>query len=333
MKSGGVKSGGVKSGGVIVADSGVRPMRILFISSNRVGDAVLTCGVLDYLIRTHPACRITIACGPVAAGVFERMPNRERTILVTKRSYDRHWLTLWREVVLTVWDLVVDMRGSLLAFVVPTRRRAVRRRVPGRMFEQYAAALGVTPAPLPVVWTAAADHARAAGLLPHDRPVLALGATANWAPKIWPAERFAALVRLLAEGPLPGVVPAVFAGPGEAERQMAAPLLEALPDAIDLRGTLSIAEAAACIERSALFVGNDSGLMHLAAATGVATVGLCGPTMDRAVEMAPIGRRASWAMADSASMKSLSVETAYAACLDMLGGAPGQLAQLTRLTV
>ena len=308
-------------------------MRILFISPNRIGDAVITCGVLDHLIRTHPGCRITIACSPLAAGVFERMPNRERTILVVKQPYDRHWLALWRQVVLTVWDLVVDMRGSALAYLVPARRRAVRRRMPGRMFEQYAAALGITPAPLPVVWTAAADQARAAGLLPHDRPVVALGATANWAPKVWPAERFAALVRRLGAGPLPGVVPAVFAGPGEAERQMAAPLLEALPGAIDLRGTLSIAEAAACIERSALFVGNDSGLMHLAAATGAATVGLCGTTIDRADEMAPAGRRASWARADSASMESLSVETAYAACLEMLGDAPRKPVQLTRLTV
>lgn len=293
-------------------------MRILFISPNRVGDAVLTCGVLDHLIRTYAGCRVTVACGPVAAGVFERMPNRERTILVVKRRFDRHWLTLWRQVVGTLWDLVVDMRGSLLAYFVPTRRRAIYRRLAGPMSVQYAAALGLVPAPLPVAWMAPADRARAATLLPHGRSVLALGATANWAPKVWLAGRFAALAGQLGEGPLPGLVPAVFAGPGEAEWQMAAPLLEALPGAIDLRGTLSIAEAAACIERCALFVGNDSGLMHLAAATGTPTVGLCGTTMDRADEMLPTGRRATWAMAPSASMESLSVEMAYAACIRIL---------------
>ena len=72
---------------------------------------------------------------------------------------------------------------------------------------------------------------------------------------------------------------------------MAAPLLQALPDAIDLVGWLSVPEAAACLARAALFVGNDSGLMHLAAAAGAPTLGLFGPT--DAAEYAPSGRRAA----------------------------------------
>ena len=37
--------------------------RILFITSSRIGDAVLSTGLLDWLVRTHPDCRITVACG------------------------------------------------------------------------------------------------------------------------------------------------------------------------------------------------------------------------------------------------------------------------------
>jgi heptosyltransferase III len=296
-------------------------VRILFVGSNRIGDAVITCGLLDHLIRTYPDCRITIACGPVAEGVFARMPNRERTITFAKEPYDLHWLKLWRQVVFTLWDLVVDVRGSGLGYFVPTRRRAIRRRVPGRMFEQYAAMLGINPAPLPIVWTAAPDRAKAASLLLSGRPVIGFGATANWAPKIWPADRFAALFRRLADGPLPSAVPAVFAGPGEAERRTAAPLLAALPEAVDLCGTLTIPEVAACIQRCALYVGNDSGLMHLAAASGTPTIGLCGTTIDRAEEMAPAGLRAAWALGEDASMESLSVEAAYRACVAMLATA------------
>jgi heptosyltransferase III len=293
-------------------------MRILFVSSNRIGDAVITCGVLDHLIHTYPDARITIACGPAAEGVFARMPNRERTILVVKHKNDSHWLRLWRATVFTVWDLVVDMRGSLLAYFLATRRRAIRRRVPGRMFEQYAHILGITPAPLPVVWTAAEDRARAADLLPTDRPVIAFGATANWAPKVWPADRFAALYERLRAGPLPNAAVAVFAGPGRAERDMATPLLAALPGAIDLCGNLTLPEVAACIQRCALYVGNDSGLMHLAAASGAPTIGLCGTTIDRAEEMAPAGLRAAWALAEGTTMESLSVDAAYAACIRLL---------------
>ncbi len=293
-------------------------VRILFISSNRIGDAVITTGVLDRLIKQHPGCRVTIACGPVAEGVFARMPNLERTILVVKHKNNSHWLKLWREVALIFWDLVVDIRGSAIAYLLAARRRVVRRPRPGRMFEQHGAMLGLSPPPLPVVWTAAEDRALAAALLPADRPVIGLGATANWAPKVWPATRFAALFDALAAEELPGAVPAVFAGPGAAEREIAAPLLAALPGAIDLCGKLTLPEAAACIQRCALYIGNDSGLMHLAAASGAPTIGLCGTTINRADEMAPAGLHAAWARSDSPSMEALSVEQVYAACVRML---------------
>ena len=273
--------------------------------------------MLDHLVRTYPDARFTIACGPAVTTLFDRVPNRERTLVVVKHKNDSHWFKLWRQVAFTFWDLVVDFRGSAIAYLVPTRRRAVLRRTPGRKYEQYAAMLGIDPPPLPTVWTAPADQARAAALLP-NRPVIGFGATANWGPKVWPADRFAALFARLAQGPLPGATAAIFAGPGAAERQMAQPLLDALPSAVDLCGQLTLPEAAACIQRCDLYVGNDSGLMHLAAATGTPTIGLCGTTIDRAEEMSPAGRRAAWVLADGPSMEALSVDAAYAACLAML---------------
>ena len=297
-------------------------MRILFITANRVGDAVITTGLLDHLIHRHPECRITVACGPVAEGVFTRMPNLERIILFAKRPWRLHWLDLWREVATTLWDLVVDLRGSAIAYLLPARRRAVLRRLPGRKYEQFAAVLGVHPAPLPVVWTAPADRARAASLLPAGRPVVGLGPTANWPPKAWPAARFAALFQALAAGPLPGAVPLILAGPGEQERALAAPLAALLPQAIDATGQLTLPEVAACLQSCAAYIGNDSGLMHLAAAAGTPTVGLCAATADRAEEMAPAGRRARWAMGDGPHMEDLSVEAALAAVLDMLAPVP-----------
>jgi len=305
-------------------------VRILFISANRIGDAVITCGILDSLIREHPGCRITIACGPAAAGVYARMPNLERTIIFQKHKNDSHWPKLWRQVAFTLWDLVVDIRGSALAYLIPARRRVVRRPRPGRMFEQHAAMLGISPPPLPRVWTAPEDRAKAAALLPAGRPVIGFGATANWAPKVWPADRFAALFHRLADRELPHAVAAVFAGTGEAERLMAAPLLELLPGAVDLRGTLTIPEAAACIQRCALYVGNDSGLMHLAAASGAPTIGLCGTTIDRADEMAPAGLHAAWARSDLPSMDALSVDDVYGACLRMLHSVRASELQPTR---
>ena len=278
-------------------------MRILFVTSNRLGDAVLSTGLLDHLIRTYPDARITVVCGPVAAGLFARMPKLERTIAVTKRQMGRHWLPLWASVATTWWDLVVDIRGSALSWLVPTWRRAVMRRSTGHKTQQLAAVLGLTPPPLPVVWTSAEDRAKAAALLPADRPVIVLAPTANWLPKIWPADRFVAAFEALSGGHAQAVV---IAGPGQTERAMAEPLLAALPGAIDLVGNLSLSEIAAVLARASLFIGNDSGLMHLAAAAGAPTIGLFGPT--NAAEYGPSGPKARAVIVKSRRMEDITVQ-------------------------
>ena len=191
------------------------------------------------------------------------------------------------------------------------------RRRGGHKIAQLAAVLALDPPPLPVAWTAPEDRARADTLLPAGRPLIGLGPTANWAPKIWPADRFAALFRALRSEALDGAVPVVFAGPGEAERALAAPLLAALPDAIDLLGRLSLPQAAACLARCSLFVGNDSGLMHLAASVGTPTLGLFGPTA--AAEYAPAGVNAAVAVSSSTLMQDLSVEAALAIATRLVG--------------
>ena len=207
--------------------------------------------------------------------------------------------------------MVVDIRGSALAWQIPARRRAVMRRRPGHKTEQLAAILKLAPPPMPVAWTAPEDRAMAAHLLPAGPPIIALGPTANWDGKVWPVENFAALFQALVAGPLPHARAAIFAGPGAKEARLAAPLRIALPDAIDLTGTLSVPQAAACLARCALYVGNDSGLMHLAAAAGVPTIGLFGPTPWR--EYSPAGRATAIAVSASGKMADLTVADALVA--------------------
>jgi ADP-heptose:LPS heptosyltransferase len=297
-------------------------MRILFITATRIGDAILSCGVLDHLLRQYPLALFTVACGPAAAGVFAKMPRRERTIIVDKRRYDTHWVKLWLRTVGTRWDLVVDLRGSALSFAIPARRRLIMRggRRPGHRLGHLARALGIDRPPVPVAWFDAADRARAEQLIPPGPPVIGLGPTANWAGKIWPADRFVALFRALTDGRLAGARVAVFAGPGAAERALVEPVTAELPGCIDLAGGLTLTEAAACLARCALFVGNDSGLMHLAAATGTPTLGLFGPT--RASEYAPAGRCTAVAeavgTAGEAPIAGLSLQSALQAATHLL---------------
>ena len=268
-------------------------MRILFVTSTRLGDAVLSTGLLGHLLRAHPEARFTVACGPVATGVFAHMPQLERLIVVRKRALSLHWLGLLSQVIGTRWDLVVDLRASALAWMVPARRRAVGKggRRPGHRLGHIGAVLELDPPPLPVAWTTPAQEATAAALMPGS-PWLVLGPTANWAGKVWPAERFVAVAEALTApgGALAGARIAIVGGPGEAERAAAAPVLAALPGALDLVGRFDVPGTAAVLRRAALYIGNDSGPMHLAAAAGAPVVGVFGPTDAR--EYGPAGPRA-----------------------------------------
>ena len=302
-------------------------MRILFISSTRIGDAVLSTGLLDHLMRAHPEARFTIVCGRVAEGVFRRMPGLDRLIAVEKRRYSLHWLDIWGQLATTRWDLVVDLRASAIAWLLWTRRRAVIQggRRPGHRLTHLAALLGIEPPPLPVIWTAPEDTARAAALLPEGRPWLVLGPTANWHRKVWPAERFAELaLRLTApDGVFPGAGIAILGGPGDQERSMATPVLTALPQALDLVGKLDLPEVAAVLARAAIFIGNDSGLMHLAAAAGAPTLGLFGPTPSD--EYGPAGPKAQAVLTDGppgqGAMKDLPVARVFQAAKALIGQA------------
>ncbi len=270
-------------------------MKILFITSNRLGDAVLSTGLLDHLIRRHPGARITIACGPVAVPLFAEAPGIERVIALTKKPYSGHWLDLWRQTAFRVWDRVVDLRASGFVWTVlaKDRCRLVKNDAPVHRLRLLADVLGLEDIVSSKVWTAEEHHAAAADLIPPG-PVLGIGPTANWGGKQWPAESFVDLIRRLrAPGqPFEDAPVAVFGGPGE--RGAAGPVLESLAEEsrIDLVGKAGLLTVAACLERCALYIGNDSGLMHLAAAAGAPTLGLFGPS--REVHYAPFGAKAAF---------------------------------------
>lgn len=271
------------------------PMRILFVTSTRIGDAVLSSGLLRHLIHTHPEARLTIACGPVAAPLFEAVPGLERLIVLEKKPFSGHWLVLLARTVGTFWDLIVDLRGSAATMVLGRRRRLAyyTDRGPVHRLIGLSKVLGLDePAP-PALWTAPRHEDEAHRLTAGAGPILALGPTANWPCKEWPVTNFIELARRLAaeEAPLPAARIMVLGAPGE--RAAAQPLIEAFPAGrvIEVFAGVSLLTAYACLKHADLYVGNDSGLMHMAAAAGVPTLGLFGPTQD--LHYAPFGPRSA----------------------------------------
>ncbi|MEQ8709370.1 MAG: glycosyltransferase family 9 protein [Rhodospirillales bacterium] len=260
-------------------------MNILFITSTRIGDGVLSTGLVDHLCRTHPDARITVAAGEHAAPLFEAAPNVERVIVMVKQRHAGHWLGLWREAVFIRWDMVIDLRRSAISWLLSARRRYILKRTDEQVHRvrQLGDLFDLPEPPAPHIWTTARHDDEARRLIPDGRQIIAIGPVTNWRAKTWRPACFIELVeRLTGTGGLfPDARVAVFGGPDE--REDAHPVLAAIPvdRRIDLVGTIDLLTAVACLKRCAIYIGNDSAVMHLAAAAEVPTVGLFGPSNER----------------------------------------------------
>lgn len=233
--------------------------------------------------RAYPDARVTVACGKICTSLFEGFPFVERIIPVVKKPRHGHWFDLWKETAGTRWDIVVDLRNSAVSRLI----RADKRYIFGRHIdsgkhkvEQNAQVMKLADVPAPELYFSAAQDAFADRLMAGQGPVIGVGPAANWIGKTWPADRFIEIVQWLGapDGLMPGARIAVFAAPGE--EAQARPVLESVPPERRIDGIAqgSPGEAAAAIARCDVFIGNDSGLMHAAAAGGVKTLGLFGPS-------------------------------------------------------
>lgn len=257
---------------------------ILFITATRIGDAVLSSGLIKKLLDEIPNARFTIVAGPDAAPLFAEVPHLDEVIVLDKHKGGGHWLSLWSQVRRRKWGLVVDLRGSAINRFLSTRRRAVHRKTSGPPVHKVIEAARVLKLedepPAPFLFTSPETEARADELTAGAGPILALAPASNWVGKTWPIERFAqAAIQLLGKGgPMEGGRLMILGG--TADHQIVAPLRHVVLKNrfIDLVGKVDVLTAYACLKRARLFIGNDSGLMHMAAAAGTPTLGLFGPS-------------------------------------------------------
>ena len=270
-------------------------MKVLFITSTRIGDAVLSTALLSHLSQKYPEAKFTVACGPLAAPLFVDIPNVEKVLAVKKRRASLHWLDLWRACCKTSWHLIVDLRASAISYCLMTRHRMVWRAGNSDVHRVVSLAelAGLSTPPAPRLCIAEKHHTAAKKLLPANRRLLALGPTANWPGKQWQGKRFAELaLRLTAtDGILPGAHIILLGAASEHED--ANPTINSLPAdrLVDLVGKLDLLTAAALLSHCDLYIGNDSGLMHIAAASGAPTLGLFGPSKE--AHYAPWGNRSA----------------------------------------
>jgi lipopolysaccharide heptosyltransferase II len=130
------------------------------------------------------------------------------------------------------------------------------------------------------IWTSRADEDFARDLLsrtgfPDSERLIAIAPGAAWPFRRWPEARFIKLGRWLQEDQGANII--ILAGPNETALagRIARGLIEGRT--LNLAGRTTIMQMAAVLRRCRLFIGNDSGPVHVAAGVGIPVVGFFGP--------------------------------------------------------
>jgi lipopolysaccharide heptosyltransferase I len=282
------------------------PQRILIVRLSAIGDVIHGVPVLCALREALPKAFIGWVVEGTSAAVLDGHPALDELIRVPRGwlKWPREIWGLRRRLQALSFDTAIDLqcltKSAIAAWLSGAPRRIGKAGEHGREFsrwfhnelvvaggqhviEHYLKMLRPLGIDTPAVRFNLPEHAadalaaeqfiKAIGLVARGFAILNPGA--GWPSKIWPAERYGELaLRLWKSCGLPSV--AVWGGNGElrlAEKIVAASNGQAL-----LAPPTTMTELGALCRRAALFVGSDTGPMHLAAAVGTPTISLHGPS-------------------------------------------------------
>ena len=97
--------------------------KILFVTLSNIGDCILTLPVLDALGENFPQAKITVLVGPRAQEIFQDNPQIHRLIIYDKHSRIKEKIKLFQKLERERFDMVVDLRNSLLGALLPVAKK------------------------------------------------------------------------------------------------------------------------------------------------------------------------------------------------------------------
>ena len=325
------------------------PRNILVINFGQMGDVVLSLPALSALRTRFPAAHITVMVGRPAAPIVELAGVADKTMPIDRVALrdGPKPLSLLRIAQLvkgvrrSQYDFVVDLHSlsetNLLGFLSGARSRLFMRR-PNRSLDflsnfqprppredlgkhaidRYLDALkplGIGQVSrVPRLRPRPEDDRAVEELLKkekagRDEPLVGIFPGAGHPSRRWPLERFAELARRFESD---GVRVVIFAGPEE--RALVRELRASFPRSTIILDRLSITQLAAAAARLAVFVSNDTGPMHVAAAVGTPVVMLLGHPTHR--NYVPPGERHR--VINASAMHEISTDAVYEAARSAL---------------
>jgi lipopolysaccharide heptosyltransferase II len=344
-----------------------RSRKILLIRLRRIGDIVMTTPALALLKSFLPDSSLTYLVEEPYRRLVEGQPSVDRVLAVPAKQDRRAFLGLLREVRSERFHTVLDFHGGPRASWITAFSGAkikVGFAIRGKSFLYDRA---VPRQPKQGVWHSVQTHAalvRALGFEFDDAaipPYRLPEATAEEKARVgavmvkfglaekrfavqhigagndfrdWGAENHAALAAALAQRTGFGV--ALIGGPADRERQEQVIVGAAAGGRVyGLAGRLNLIETKEIISRAALFVGPDSGPMHIAASTPTPIVALFGPTetahfapwrtkgrsvlIQKDVDCRPCPQRVC-VTSDFRCLRSITPTDVAAACGKLIGG-------------
>jgi lipopolysaccharide heptosyltransferase II len=294
-------------------------MRILLVRLRLIGDVVLTTPLVRALKRTYPDAQLTYLVEPAAAAVVRGNPHLAHTVIVPKRrglARLRDDLSLASRLRRERFDIAIDLHGGpragwftwasgapmRIGYAIHGRSWMYTRVVPRPRDEAPRAAVENQWDLLAPLGIGAADRARDPLEMVEDpqaaasvdrrlrdaritaaHPLVVVHVSAGNPFRRWPRESFEALVMALARrDPSRRII--LTSGPSDASaakavadgaRAALGPLGGAVPDI----GEFDLAELRALVGRAAVYIGGDSGPLHIAGTTTTPIVALLGPTL------------------------------------------------------
>lgn len=329
------------------------PRNILVIDFGQLGDVVLSLPALRALRERFPHARMTVMVGRPGAEIIDMSGYADATIEVDRVELRDGFkplsvLRIFRvvkDVRQRKFDFVVDLHSfsetNLLGFFSGATKRLFSRR-PGRsldflsnfspkppvdkndpdqhLIDRYLdvlVPLGIKDQPrVPRLVTRTEDGRAVDAMLRKAKadvgaPLVGLFPGAGHPGRCWPLEQFAELADFLIRND--GVRPIIFVGPEE--RHLAQRMRTLFPPACVILEKLSIPQLAAAQARLAVFVSNDTGPVHIAAAVGTPIVVL----IDLPRPHAYVPTATSQRLLFSESVAAIEVERVYAATRELLG--------------
>lgn len=309
---------------------------------DQLGDMLCATPLLRALHRSFPSASITLVASPVNAEIMRYHPNADKLLIYDKQ---RMWssprlavefLSALRrgqfDLAIVPTTVSMSVTSAVIAFLSGARVRIG----PRSLGDQVHSARRLFTHPVDLDWSADPhryqtlrnlDILSPLGLRDED-PGLTIGLTraeresaavkiaplrsrskfllgihpgAGKAGNRWPADRFAELVNKFHRDTGAGIV--VTSGPMDVDiLQALLPLLTCSPLILD---RVPIRQVAAVINELDLFVSNDTGLMHVAGATGSSVLSLFGPTDP--LQWAPVRKGSRWIAGKDGDISSIEL--------------------------